>query len=63
MIFKANKAKSLFSISSRTSFRQNLPITALKKLTIRQYAFAFSPCTRQIYARKSAHAEILNRLL
>ena len=28
------------------SFRQILPIAALKKLTIRQYAFAFLPCTR-----------------
>ena len=39
---------------SRTYFRQILSIAALKKLTIRQYAFAFSPCTRQKYARKSA---------
>ena len=28
------------------SFRQILPIAALKKLTIRQYAFSFSPCSR-----------------
>ena len=45
----------------RTSFRQILPIAALKKLIIRQYAFTFSPCTRQNYARKSAHRSCEDR--
>ena len=47
----------------RTSFRQILPIAALKKLIIRQYAFTFSPCTRQNYARKSAHRSCEDRFL
>ena len=54
--------KSLFSIFFRTSFRQILPLTASKILTIRQYVCVFFPCNRQNYARKSAHKKILNRL-
>ena len=45
------------------SFRQILPIAALKKLTIRQYAFAFSPCSRQNYARKSTHKSYEHKFL
>ena len=46
----------------RTSFRQILPMTALKILAIRQYACGFLSCSRQNYARKSARKKILNRL-
>ena len=47
----------------RTSFRRILPMSALKKLTIRQYAFTFSSCPRQNYARKSAHNFYVDRFL
>lgn len=45
----------------RTSFRRILSMSALKKYTIRQDAFAFSSCPRQNHARTSAHDLYVDR--
>jgi hypothetical protein len=55
MMHQAGKVRTCSHRILHLSFRQILPIAALKKLTIRQYAFAFLPCPRQNYARKSMH--------
>ena len=45
----------------RTSFRQILPIATSKILAIRQYVCGFFSCTRQNYARKTAHNFYVDR--
>ena len=55
--------QSLFSICQRTAFRQISPMTTLRSLEMRQHSCVILPCPHQNYARKSAHKQVLNRLL
>ena len=54
--------KSLFNISSRTSFRRIFRCSALRSLEIHKGFLRFRALISEKSARKSAHAEILNRL-